>query len=338
MNTKLYTGNGGTNAITGVGFQPAWTWLKNRSTTQDHEIYDAVRGATKAVHSNSNSDQSTYANGLNAFGTDGFTVGDRGNINGSGNNIVSWNWKAGTTSVPSGGSITPSAVSINTTSGFGIYKYAGVSGASATIAHGLGVAPELVIAKKTSASTNAEWTVYHGANTSAPATDYLSLSSSAGTADADNRWYDTKPTSSLITVGDSMTNEGGSHEFIMYAFAPKRGYSKFGSYVGNGDDDGNFLYTGMKPSFFMVKRTDSSGNWLMFDNKRDPFNEVYKDLRPNSSNAEDTNTGYNDCDFLSNGIKLTENGADFNNSGSTYIYMAFGQSLVGSNNVPCTAR
>ena len=338
FNTKLYTGNAGTNAITGVGFQPAWTWLKNRSTSQDSELYDAVRGATYAVHSNSDSDQSSYANGLNAFGTDGFTVGDRGNINGSGNNIVSWNWKAGTTSVPSGGSITPSAVSINTTSGFGIYKYAGVSGAGATIAHGLGVAPELVIAKKTSASTYSEWTVYHGANTSAPATDYLVLSSTAGTADADNRWNDTKPTSSLITVGDVMTNEGGSHEFIMYAFAPKTGYSKFGSYTGNGNADGTFVYTGFKPTFLIVKRTSSSGDdWNMWDSTRRTFNLTTLNLKPNANNAEGTadNHGF---DLLSNGFKPRGSIDATNGNNSTYIYIAFGQSLVGSNNVPCTAR
>ena len=205
FNTKLYTGNGSTNAITGVGHQPDWTWIKVTNESGDHGLWDSVRGVSKRIQSNENSAETTTS-GVTAFGTDGFTMGSNSSYNGSSKPYVSWNWKAGTTSVPSGGSITPSAVSINTTSGFGIYKYTGVSGSSATIAHGLGVAPELVIVKKTSG--NESWPVYHSGNTSEPATEYLHLNTTAATADADNRWYDTKPTSSLITVGDYETSLG----------------------------------------------------------------------------------------------------------------------------------
>ena len=336
FNTKLYTGNGSTQSITGVGFQPDWTWIKNRSADQNHSLTDSVRGVTKTIRSDVTTAETTDAQGQTAFGSDGFTVGSEDKINGNGNNIVAWNWKAGNSAGSSNtdGSIT-STVSVNTTAGFSIIKYT-ATGNVGTIGHGLGAVPKMLIFKDLDDTGGNDWYVHH---TSTGVNGRLILNANNAVADNTNFLNQVLPTSTLITLGTTGQVNNVGNDFICYAFSSKIGYSKFGSYTGNGNVNGTFIYTGFKPAFVILKRTNTSNNWIMFDNKRDPYNEAIRVLFPNTSDDEDAGTGANDLDFLSNGIKIREDNGECNGSGDSYIYMAFAEApLVGSNNVPCTAR
>jgi len=332
FNTKLYTGNGSTNAITGVGFQPDFTWIKNRTGTNWHTLYDAIRGTTKVLNSNETGAESTDTTGLTSFDSDGFTHGSGGNGNVNGGSFASWNWLASnTTASNTDGSIT-STVSANTTSGFSIVKYTG-TGAIATVGHGLGVTPKMIIAKGLGVVNN--WIVYHstlGSNKG------LALQDSGVGFTGSHLWNDTNPTSSVFSLGAVGATNTSGQENIAYCFAEKKGYSKFGSYVGNGNADGTFVYTGFKPALILIKQTNSTGSWYMWDNKRDTINPYQKYISPNNSNAEYTSSE-RWLDSLSNGFKWRNTETAMNGSGSTYIYMAFAEApLVGSNNVPCTAR
>jgi hypothetical protein len=336
FNTKLYTGNGGTQAITGVGHQPDLVWVKDRSNAYDHGLFDAVRGVTKDLRSNTTMAESANANSLTAFGTDGFTVGSHAIINGNNNNYASWNWKAnGAGSANTDGSIN-STVSVNTTAGFSIVKFIGNETSGDTVGHGLGSVPAMIIVKKISSGSSQNWRVYHkGTDASAPQ-DYDLKLNLTNAKDNDNTvWNDTAPTSSVFTLGNSSSINASGATMIAYCFAEKTGYSKFGTYTGNGNADGTFVYTGFKPAFVMIKRTDTTGSWYMLDNKRNTFNVVTKYLKANENTADST---VDFLDFTSNGFKMISTGADVNTNGASHIYMAFGQSLVGSNNVPCTAR
>jgi len=344
FNTALYQGNdSASHSITGVGFQPDLTVIKNRSQTADLQWQDSVRGKTgsnyKYIQSTGTGAETAQGDndGLNTFGTDGFTVGftNSGGWNRNPDNYVGWSWKAnGSGSSNTDGSIT-STVSENTTAGFSIVKYTGNGTAGATIGHGLGVVPTCMIVKSVSATEH--WQMYHH---KMGATKYIELSSSAAEVTSSDRWNNTAPTSSVFSVGGHTSVNTNGTTYIAYCFAEKTGYSKFGSYTGNGSTDGTFIYTGFKPSFYMVKQANVSGEgWFMWDNKRSSSggaNENDRYLIANSSAADGT-LGV-DCDFLSNGVKTRYGASATNTSGSTYIYMAFGQSLVGSNNVPCTAR
>ena len=330
FNTKLYTGNGGTNAITGVGFQPDWVWVKNRDISTDAPtIYDAVRGATKRLQTSSTGAESTKTNGLTAFGSDGYTAGSASAINANGSNLVSWNWLgANGTASNSDGSIT-STVSANTTAGFSIVKYTGYGGVS-TVGHGLGVAPNLIINKNfESGSTNwfvglIDWT------------KRLKLQGT-NTWDANTVWNDTAPTNQVFSLNGTNANSSGQ-DYIAYCFAEKTGYSKFGSYTGNGNADGTFVYTGFKPAWVLVKNSQQGGDhWYIWDNKRPGYNQIQKYLGPSRNNAEADSSSYA-IDMVSNGFKIRSSTGAINNNGETIVYIAFGQSLVGSNNVPCTAR
>ena len=332
FNTKLYTGNGSARSITGVGFQPDWCWFKNRSTTNGHSIFDAVRGATKNIISNSNAAESTSSNGLTAFASDGFSVGTDGDVNGNGNNIVSWNWKAnGAGSANSDGSVS-STVSVNTTAGFSIVTWTS-TGSAHTVGHGLGSTPAMIIMKGRHEANS--WMVYHHKNTSAPETDYLELNSSNATADW-TTWNDTAPTNSVFSLGTWSGNDAGG-TMVAYCFTEKTGYSKFGSYEGNNNSSNNaFIYTGFKPKFLIIRNADATADWVIQDNKRNPINPREDVLLANSNVAEQDWSSY-PIDLLSNGFKIRNNGQGSGTS-HTFIYMAFGQSLVGSNNIPCTAR
>ena len=333
FNTKFYTGNGGTNAITGVGFQPDWVWIKNRSSSQDHQVYDAIRGVNKKLETNTTTAEATLGGGLQAFGTDGFTLGDHSESNDNGDSYVSWNWKAnGAGSSNSDGSIT-STVSANTTAGFSVVSYTG-TGSGATVGHGLGTIPKAYFIKN---RASADWICYFEAIGNTKFLQ-LNLTNAAGTASA--AFNDTSPTSSVFSVGSDTTSNASSNNYIAYVFAEKKGYSDFGTYTGNGNADGTFVYTGFKPAWIMTKRTDNTSSWIMRDNKRDAFNPSQTSLYANANTADDTSGGASYyIDFLSNGFKFTGNGTGFNASGGTYIYMAFAAApLVGSNNVPATAR
>ena len=331
FNTKLYTGNGSTQNITGVGFQPDWTWTKKRNGTTGHRLVDAVRGATKALFSNGTNAESTEANGLTAFASDGYALGTDGNYNNSSDTYVSWNWKAnGQGSSNTDGSINTTYTSANTTAGFSICKWSG-TGANATIGHGLSAVPTMIITKSSGTSS---WSVYHA---SLGNTKTLFLESN-GTGNTHIAYYNnTSPTSSVFSVGtDDAVNHSGNN-MIAYCFADIVGYQKCGSYTGSGNSDGPMVYTGFKPAMVYFKRTGSgTANWQMWDNKRDPDNPVEKALHPDIVNQASTDQ---DIDFLSNGFKIRSNQNHLNASGVTFIYYAVAEApLVGSNNIPCTAR
>ena len=334
FNTKLYTGTGYSLALTGVGFQPDFTWIKNRAAGSgaDHILTDAVRGVTKALNSNDNSTEDPISNALTAFGTDGFTVNGNSATGANGDTYASWNWKAnGAGSSNSDGSVT-STVSVNTTAGFSIAKYTG-TGSNLTFGHGLGAIPDWFMIKNL--SVGQAWRVYHRSMTlSDPYSKRMVLSETGGDSSS-ALGLSQDPTSSLIYIDTSTgcTNASGEN-FICYAWTEKSGFSKFGSYVGNNSSNGTFVYTGFKPAWVMVKRSNGSNDWCIYDDTRDIDNPVEDKLQANS-NALETNDL--SMDFVSNGFKFRQNGGNFNGS-YNYIYMAFGQSLVGTNNIPATAR
>ena len=444
FNTKLYTGNGGTNAITGVGFQPDKVWIKERNGTNNHEINDAIRGVNYQLYPNLANAQTNAANHLTAFGTDGFTVGSDGALNTNSNTYVSWNWLAGgttpsqtytvkvvsdsgnkyrfddfgtsavtldlqeggtytfdqsdssnathplrfyTASDKSGGEYTTgvttngtpgssgaytritvaasaptlyyqcsshagmggqantnstfgssnfsgsiqSTVSANTTAGFSIVSYTG-TGSAQSMGHGLGSTPKIVIVKsRTDAST--AWIFY--TTVIDGSMDTLALQSTNGKSDSST----TVPASSVFYVPASSSNVNtSSKNYIAYCFAEKKGYSKFGTYTGNGNSNGTFIYTGFKPSWILIKQTSGTNlqSWWMIDAKRDPYNVCDENLRANGNAA--ASESYDMLDIVSNGFKTRWSDTAINGSGVSYIYMAFGQSIVGSNNVPATAR
>ena len=331
FNTKLYTGTGSSNALTGVGFQPDWVWIKDRSSAQNHALYDAVRGVQKKISSSSTAAEATSTTELSAFGSDGFTVLTDGQVNASGDNYASWNWRAnGQGSSNTDGTINTNYTSANTTSGFSISTYTG-TGSNATIGHGLGSAPSVVICKQLNATQ--QWINYHKA---IGATKYLHLNASDASATSSTVWNDTDPTSSVFSVGTAANCNGSGNTYVAYCFAEKKGFSKFGSYTGNGNADGTFIYTGFAPAFIITKITSGVDSWFMYDNKRSPFNVRGKYLVADGTGTDSNADAY---DFLSNGFKVKSTATSFNGNGSTYVYMAFAEApLVSSNGVPAVAR
>ena len=331
FNTVTFTGtNGSGQSITGVGFQPDWLWIKHRTDVSTHRIQDAVRGSTKIIASNSDAAESTSSNSVISFDSDGFTHGTNSAIDATGN-VVAWNWKAnGTGSANTDGSIS-STVSANTTAGFSIVTYTG-TGSNATVGHGLSSAPKVIIFKETNGTRN--WRVYHN-NIGNNKVMYLNTNS-AEVSDT-TAFNSTSPTSSVFSVGTSGGTNASSSTYIAYCFAEKKGFSKFGSYTGNGNANGTFVYTGFKPAFVISKNTSTTMHWSMNDTKRDPFNVGSKRLWPSQTTAETTNSAYY-IDYLSNGFKIRSDSSSWNGSGNTMIYMAFAENpIVGSNNVAATA-
>lgn len=333
FNTKLYTGNDTDNrAITGIGFAPDLCWFKLRNISQQHELFDQVRGANKPISSNATDAETTATNKLKSFDSDGFTLGTSTSVN-KNYNYVSWNWKAnGAGSSNTDGSIT-STVSASTASGFSIIKYTG-TGANASIGTGLGAIPHMAIFKRTDTS-GFNWFVYHR---SLGAGKFITLDTNLAQESSTSIWQNTTPTSSVITLGgDGGVNASGG-TYICYAFTEKKGFSAMGSYVGNGSTDGSFIYTnGMKPSMVIIKLyTTGAENWRIFDNKRIGYNPNNYKLYPSGSFAEGTSDL---IDIYSNGFKPRSNSVEFNGSGNGYIYIAFAESpIVSSNGVPATAR
>ena len=331
FNTVLYTGNGGSQNITGVGFSPDWVWLKGRNNANNHNLNDKVRGVNKQLYSDLTNAETTATTHLTAFDSDGFTLGNDGAVNGSSDTYVSWNWLAGgTASSNSNGSIT-SSVSANTTAGFSIVSYTGNGTSGATIGHGLSSAPSMIIFKSRS-SVNS-WLVYHK---SIGATKFLRLEETDAEAVASSVVNDTAPTSSIITLGDSSGVNANGVTFIAYCFSEVKSFSKFGSYVGNLNDLGPFCFTGFKPAFVMVKDITTAENWFMYDNRRPGYNYNHY-LTADTSGAEVT--GDNWVDFTSNGFRLRKGQTGTNRSGDTYIYIAIAESpFVTSTGIPTTAR
>jgi hypothetical protein len=319
----LYSGNGASSrAVTGVGFQPDFVWLKVRNFAFVHGLWDSVRGGGKLLISNLtlaeiNNDPNGY---VSSFDSDGFTLtaGTTNNdtFNGSANSMVSWNWKAGGTAVSNtAGSIT-STVSANTTSGFSVVTYTGNGSAGATIGHGLGVAPRMIIIKCRSDASG--WAVYQA---DVGNTKYLRLDGTDIANTASTLWNNTSPTSTVFSVGTDGWVNTSARTYVAYCFAPVAGYSAFGSYTGNGSTDGPFVFTGMRPAYVMVKRIDSTSDWYIWDTKRDTYNVVTNTLEANTSDAEASATSIDD---LSNGFKC-RSATVVNASGGTYIYMAFAE-------------
>ena len=334
FNSVLYTGNTSNgHAITGVGFNPDFVWIKSRNQADfSHMLYDVVRTAVSGpfdLRSNSGNAQSTDSSGLVSFDSDGFTLNSGGYVNTG--NFVSWNWKAGgSPSSNTDGSIT-SSVSANTTNGFSIVTYTG-TGSNATIGHGLGTTPKLIFVKATSQVDF--WRIY---SESIGNTKYLVLNETGGSATNSTEWNNTSPTSSVFTVGSSANVNRSGATFVAYCFADVKGFSKFDSYTGNGSADGTFVYTGFKPAFIMLKNTTNAREWNMQDNKRLGYNPNNYGLFPHNDDTEQT--GFDRVDFLSNGFKLRTNSEHWNESGNNFIYMAFAEApIVGSNNVPANAR
>ena len=344
FNIKLYTGNA-TNptTISGIGFQPDWVWTKLRAGgTEGHRLCDSVRGVTKDLFSDASDAQATNLIGLKSFNSDGYVIGNSNGYNINSGTFVSWNWEAGgTASSNTAGSIT-TTISANQTSGFSIIKYAGNS-TNSTIGHGLGAEPEYIIFKEIDGGES--WRVW-SKYTPSTASQCLALNLTSA-AFSQSGWI-SAVSSSTISIGtDSSINTNGNN-YIAYAFAPKQGYSKISSYIGNGNVDGTFIYTGFKPAFVMVKRTDSTSDWLICDNKRNNyslsytqnnFNVVNGKIFPNTNQVEEF---YNSFDFVSNGLKIRSSGTGHNASGGTYIYMAFAEnpfvSSTANGSIPATAR
>jgi hypothetical protein len=321
FNTVLYTGTGASLGVTGVGFQPDWVWIKERNGVADFGVYDAVRGVTKQLESNTTTAETTEATGLTAFGADGFTVGALAQLNTSADTYVAWNWKANGAGVSNTDGTISSTVSVSTTSGFSIVTYTGNGVAGATVGHGLGAVPRMIIVKNRDQAD--AWQVYQAANTANPETDYLVLNTTAATADALDRWNDTAPTSSVFSLGDGVEVNTNTEDYVAYCFADVEGFSKFGGYTGNGSADGTFVYTGFKPEFFLLKNSTSAGNsWHILDTVRGTFN-VYGPSLANHTNAAEVT--YTIGDVLSNGFKLRDTNQAWNGSGDVYIYMAFAE-------------
>ena len=327
FDATTYTGNGTARNITNSGaMQPDLVWIKSRSAVGDTEVYDAVRGATKYLLTDSTNAEGTIAQALTAFNSDGFALGtgSGGNDNTNGTTYVAWQWKANGAGVSNtDGSIT-STVSANTTAGFSIATYTGNSTSGATVGHGLGVAPSMIIVKArgTPNGIARNWFVYH-VSLGATKFIYLDLTSAAQTGST--VWNDTAPTSSVFSLGNENSVNMSANNYVAYCFAPVAGYSAFGSYTGNGSADGPFVYTGFRPAFVMIKNTSISATWIMFDTERKTFNVNGQQLYPNLSDSEVTDNVNNCIDFLSNGFKFRGASAVGNGNGNTIIFMAFAE-------------
>lgn len=319
MQAVLYTGTGATQTISGLNFQPDFVWIKSRSAATDHKLTDSVRGVTKALISDSTAAESTDTNGVTAFTSNGFTIGSDSVYNANGATYVAWCWKANGAAVTNtAGSIT-SSVSANTTSGFSVVTYTG-TGSNATVGHGLGVAPSMIIVKNRSVVEN--WPVYH---VSLTANGRILLNTTGAYAASSSQWNNTAPTSSVFTVNTDTGVNGSGNSLVAYCFAAIPGYSAFGSYTGNGSADGVFVYLGFRPRFVMIKRTDAIANWEILDSSRDQYNPEGTVLRSDSSGSEATDANLK-LDFLSNGFKLRGVWSQLNASGGTFIYACFAES------------
>tara|TARA_R100001082_G_scaffold76020_1_gene44120 strand:- start:25 stop:1092 length:1068 start_codon:yes stop_codon:yes gene_type:complete len=339
----LYSGNNTSQSITLGGnsdLQPDVVWIKERNGAEDHCIFDSSRSGSERLSPNTTGATWDDASNVTSFDSDGFSVGSSDQLNDSGNTQVAWCWKVngGTTTTNDASSTSvgnqDSVYQVNTTAGFSIGTYSGASQVG-TMAHGLSAVPHVMIVK---CRSDAEpWEIYHHKNTSAPETEYIRFDSANGTADSAHIWNDTAPTSSIFTVGNTGSGNESNKTYVFYMWKEIQGYSKFGSYTGNGNADGAFVYTGFKPAFVIQKQSSANGEyWMMKDNAREPHNQADANLYPNANNAEGDTNG---IDLLSNGFKCRTTGAGSNASTATYIYMAWAEHpFVSSEGVPTTAR
>jgi hypothetical protein len=341
FNTAPYSGDGNsTQAITGVGFQPDWVWIKGRSSAVNHNLWDVIRGTSKYLITNSSGSENTDATLFNSFNSDGFTVGNGGIVNDNGQTYVGWCWKAGgTASSNSDGSIT-SSVSANTTSGFSIATWTGDGSKSATVGHGLGSELSCIIIKE---RTGSDW--WHNWSSGLSGDSYnIFFNNNNAERSAYNDGHVKKLNNSTTFGFDSSTsnvdavNQSGVDN-VAYCFAEKKGFSKFGSYIGTAAALPNtpFVYTGFKPAFVLIKKRNGAANWIMFDNKRPGYNPIPFALFPNNSESEVNNGAYYGLDLLSNGFRIanTASYGDEYNANTTYVYMAFAENpFVTSTGIP----
>ena len=328
FDTRTYSASGA-GSISDVSFQPDFLWFKNRTAVGDSGLMDAVRGITKILHANDANSEVT-SNGssdFNAFTSNGFNYGASSQLDTGSGTPCTWLWKAnGTGSANTAGTVN-STVSVNSTSGFSIVSWTHNGSANYTVGHGLGATPKMILAKTRSGGAN--WDVYHANITSG---NRLILNSTGG--QVSGYWGANTVNNNTFSIGSGLASNGTT--MIAYCFAEKQGFSKFGSYTGNDNADGTFVYLGFKPAFVMIKRTNSANDWIMLDNKRNSFNIVDDRLVANTNAAEATT---NLLDFVSNGMKMRATYGGVNGASDNFIYMAFAEApLVGTNNVPCTAR
>jgi len=319
----LYTGNSSDKTISGLGFQPDWVWSKSRSLAQNHHIHDSARGVELRLNAEANNAEISDGE-LKTFTSDGFTFDTAGATNTNNATNVAWCWHANsgtaTATISESGDNPAAVVQANPTAGFSLITYTG-TGDTGTIAHGLGAVPTWILIKNRDQADS--WAVYHGGNTAAPETDYLVLDTNAATADGVGWWDDTAPTSSVFTVHDQHMVNADGEKYVAYVFADVEGYSKMGSYISNGNVDGTFIYLGFRPKFVIVKRTNATYSWMMYDTERDPSNVMNTTFFADLNNAESAS---DNIDFVSNGIKLRTTGNSFNGgSGSLFVYMAFAE-------------
>ena len=327
FNATLWTGNGTTqnitNGVAGQSFQPDFLWVKERSEARSNLLWDSVRGSNLGLITNTTSAESAQPS-FTGFLSNGFGISntDSSDItNKNAQTYVGWNWKAGGAAVTNTDGTISSQVSANTTSGFSIVTYTG-TGANATVGHGLGVTPKWIIVKNRDATD--AWQVYHAANTANPETDYLVLNTTAATADAADRWNDTLPTSTVFSIGNGVEVNTNTEKYVAYCWAEIAGFSAFGSYTGNGSTDGTFVYLGFRPKFLMMKRTNLTSDWIMYDTSRSTYNVNTISLNADLADAE--YTASDNLDILSNGFKCRSSASSPTNvNGSTYIYMAFAE-------------
>jgi hypothetical protein len=320
---KLYTGNGGTNTITGLQFSPDWVWMKRRNDSGSHSLHDTVRGAVKRLRSESTDAETDEPTALTSFTSDGFTLGSGGTANGSGDSFVSWNWEAGSSTVSNtNGSIT-SSVRASQTSGFSIVTYSGNSSSGATVGHGLGAVPDLIIIKARNRGDG--WATYNSVSGTGK---YLVLESTAAIASSTAIFNGNPTPNHFVLGGDAAVN--GSFNYVAYCFASVKDYSQFGSYEGTNSTDGPFVFTGFRPSYLLTKNIDNSGTWNVYDAARNTANTLTRGLQPNNSNLEyDT---IDRVDFFSNGFKIKSTGGAVPNlSGDTYIYLCFAENPFQAN-------
>jgi hypothetical protein len=320
MDVALYTGNNTARSITGLGFSPDFVWIKGRSGATDHALYDIVRGVEKDLVSNSTAAETTQTTGLTAFNSDGFSIGTLAKLNTNAATYAAWAWDAGSSTVTNTSGTISSQVRANASAGFSVVTYTG-TGANATVGHGLGVAPGMVIVKRRNSTGN--WQVRH---TSIAAASSIQLNLTNAAASATTVWNSTAPSSTVFSIGTDATVNASGGTYVAYCFAPVAGYSSFGSYIGNGSaSDGPFVYTGFRPRFVLLKASSystASTDWFLWDTARDTYNIASKYLTANRSSSEGVVSYF---DILSNGFKFRYTDANNNTNGQTYIWAAFAE-------------
>ena len=333
FHTVLYAGTGSAQTISGVNFSPGLTWLKSRSNGQPNVLSDSVRGGNKQLYTADTQAETTYGQYLKSFNSDGFVLGTDSGINQSSQTFVSWNWKAGGSASNNTDGNKTISLSVNTTAGFSVGTYAG-TGQDSTIGHGLGAVPDWLMIKNRSSGSR-KWQLWHNGLTGT--NKYLAIDRSDAELTDSASWDNTAHSNTVWnTYGSGEANQNGEN-FVCYAWTSIQGFSKFGSYTGNANANGPFIYTGFKPAWIMTKQINGGSSWIVHDNKRDPINTVTEYFTVEENDAAGTLA--NSYDLCSNGFKVRTSNGDRNSNGDIFAYWAFAESpLVNSEGIPNNAR